>query len=413
MKKYHILIVDDDEIVANSLKDSLDLLDIYATTMVHNGEDAIKAVKSNSFDAYLVDQRMPIMSGIEFIKKLIKYDDDPLIYIITAEDDGVALKAAEDPLSELPIHKYIPKPWPNSLFSVDLREDLQDRDLKKDLLKTLEKFSIKQRAIQKELIDAKDNLIKKEEQANSDIKKIMEKLKNSNEELEQFAYIVSHDLQEPLRMVLNYLNQLNKDYNANLDNKAKQYLNNALNGIHRMQTLITKLLTFAKIQTDENYCAPVSCDLIVENVLKNIQLLIDESKAKIIKDPLPIITANNSHILQLFQNLISNAIIFSKDKIPEIVISASREDNKWLFSIKDNGIGFKNKDSKKIFFIFNSLQQNKDVPASGMGLAICKKIVKYHGGEIWAESRENMGSIFYFTIPDNKSTNLPPENKGN
>ena len=167
MSKYEILIVDDDDIVSNSLKDSLELFDIYTTTVASSGAVALERVKNKRFDAFLVDQRMPEMTGVEFISELIKVVSDPLIYIITAEDDGVALASAEREVESggLPIKQYVPKPWPTSLFSVDLREDLRARDLKNNLLKTIEKHSKEQKKIQYELGLTQEKLLEQEQKA--------------------------------------------------------------------------------------------------------------------------------------------------------------------------------------------------------------------------------------------------------
>jgi light-regulated signal transduction histidine kinase (bacteriophytochrome) len=241
-----------------------------------------------------------------------------------------------------------------------------------------------------------------------------QELTRSNAELEQFAYVASHDLQEPLRMVTSYLQLLEQRYKNQLDKNADEFINYAVNGARRMQILINDLLNYSRVSTKGQPFVPVDCNGILSTAIANLQIAIDESQAQITHDPLPTVMADASQLLQVVQNLISNAIKFCHKTPPKIHISAinriSPPDDKpsnlipvvteWLFAVRDNGIGLEPQYAQRIFAIFQRLHSRSQYPGTGIGLAICKKIIERHGGSIWVESQPNQGSIFYFTIPD-------------
>ncbi|MES2140584.1 MAG: PAS domain S-box protein [Bacteroidota bacterium] len=222
-------------------------------------------------------------------------------------------------------------------------------------------------------------------------------LARSNIELEQFAYVASHDLQEPLRMVTSYLQLLEKRYKDKLDQDAKEFISFAVDGSNRMRTLIQSLLEYSRINR-ANAFENFDVNLLLKQVQKNLSATIAENKAIIKVDDLPEIYGDPILINQLFQNLIQNGIKFKNDKDPEIYISCKEEGNNYLFSVKDNGIGIQKEYIDQIFVIFKRLHGRDKYPGTGMGLAICKKIVERHGGKIWAESEFGKGSTFYFTL---------------
>ncbi|MGB9939098.1 AAA family ATPase [Methanosarcina sp.] len=226
-------------------------------------------------------------------------------------------------------------------------------------------------------------------------------LARSNAELEQFAYVASHDLQEPLRMITSYLQLLQRKYQGELDDKADKYINFAVDGASRMQSLINDLLEFSRVTTKAREFEPVECELILDRVLSDLEISIKENKAIISYDPLPEVIADNTQLAQVFQNLISNAIKFRSKELPEIYISAEKKEDQWLFSVSDNGIGIDPKYSDRIFEVFKRLHKREEYPGTGIGLSICKKIVERHGGNIWVESEPGKGSTFYFTLPIN------------
>jgi PAS domain S-box-containing protein len=226
-------------------------------------------------------------------------------------------------------------------------------------------------------------------------------LQRSNEELEQFAYISSHDLQEPLRMITSYLQLLQKKYQGHLDEKADQYIHFAVDGASRMQNLIQDLLDYSRVGAGNNELESVDCEFILNTVLSNLKTVIKENNATVSHGPLPEVMADSIQIVQVFQNLILNGIKFHGEQVPKIHIAAEKKMSEWIFSVQDNGIGIDPQYSERIFEIFKRLNSRERYPGTGIGLAICKKIVERHGGRIWVESELGKGSTFYFTLPIN------------
>lgn len=233
------------------------------------------------------------------------------------------------------------------------------------------------------------------------LKSKLEELSRSNAELEQFAYVSSHDLQEPLRMISSYLQLLQKRYQGNLDEKADKYIYFAVDGAARMQVLINDLLEFSRVTTRAKEPEPTNCEFILNQVQSDLEIYAKENKATISHDPLPEVMADSSQLGQVFQNLIANGIKFHGEEAPKIHISVEKKEREWLFSVHDNGIGIDPQYSEKIFEVFKRLHKKEDYPGTGIGLAICKKIVERHGGRIWVESELGKGATFYFTLPIN------------
>jgi light-regulated signal transduction histidine kinase (bacteriophytochrome) len=226
-----------------------------------------------------------------------------------------------------------------------------------------------------------------------------EELALSNKELEQFAYIASHDLQEPLRMVTSFLSQLEKKYNDQLDDKARQYIHFATDGAARMRQVILDLLEFSRVSKQLSAVEQVDVQVILDEALRMNKMLIEEKKARIIQGEMPVINASKTPILQLFQNIIGNALKYSHaERNPEITIGSDASKEEWIFYVKDNGIGIDERFFEKIFVLFQRLHGKTEYSGTGIGLAICKKIVDAYGGRIWVESTEGIGSTFYFTI---------------
>ena len=225
-------------------------------------------------------------------------------------------------------------------------------------------------------------------------------LERSNAELKKFAYVASHDLQEPLNHVSNYVQLLEMRYGDRLDEDAKDFIGFAVDGVHLMQTLIDDVLAYSKVDTQGSEFVITDVETSLGQALTNLQKRIRDSNATIIThDPLPTLMADGTQLMQLFQNLIVNAIKFRSAEPPEIHIKAERLEDEWLFSVQDNGIGIDPKFSERIFVIFQRLHTRDEYPGTGMGLAICKKIIECHRGKIWVESQLGKGSTFYFTIP--------------
>jgi len=233
---------------------------------------------------------------------------------------------------------------------------------------------------------------------NARIEKMNIKLTSSNKEIEQFAYIASHDLQEPLKTISNYVGLFEKKYKGKLDQDADLYLAVIGRATGRMQLLIRDLLDYSKIDKDKNKTA-IDCNILLKDILNDMAVSISESKADVYSEQLPIVNGYLSGLKSLFQNLISNAIKFRKsDQNPIINITAQANDKEWIFAIKDNGIGIDKIYYKKLFIIFQRLHNKDEYAGTGIGLAQCKKIIDLHEGKIWLESELENGSTFYFTI---------------
>lgn len=223
-------------------------------------------------------------------------------------------------------------------------------------------------------------------------------LSRSNADLKQFAYVASHDLQEPLRMVSSYTSLLSKNYKGKLSNEADEFIHFAIKGVTHMHQLINDLLSYSQIGSKPKACE-VNCNEVMERVLTHFEHSLAETQAKITYDTLPIIRGDPTQIFQLFQNLLSNALKFRGEAKPHIHVSGKLEQGEYVFSFKDNGIGIEPQYFERIFVIFQRLHSLADIPGTGIGLAICKKIIEHHGGRIWVESEVGSGSTFYFTIP--------------
>src|SRR4029077_16452368 len=210
-------------------------------------------------------------------------------------------------------------------------------------------------------------------------------LARSNTELQQFAYVASHDLQEPLRMVASFTQLLAKRYKDKLDDDARDFINYAVDGATRMQTLISDLLTYARVGTQGKSLGPTDSEALFDRVLESLKFVIEESGAVISRGTLPVFMADPQQLGQLFQNLLTNAIKFRGKEPPRIKISAEANGSDWEISIGDNGIGISQEHADRIFIIFQRLHTKTEYPGTGIGLAICKKIVERHGGRIWFE----------------------------
>jgi PAS domain S-box-containing protein len=224
-------------------------------------------------------------------------------------------------------------------------------------------------------------------------------LARSNRDLEQFAYVSSHDLQEPLRMVTGFMQLIDQKYHQQLDHVGQKYIHYAVDGAKRMQQLIVDLLAYSRVGTQAHAAAPADTAQLLQRALFNLQRSIKENQAKVTWGALPTVPVDGTQLTQVFQNLIGNAIKFHGDQPPQVHVDAWRNDKFWEFTVKDNGLGIDPEYSDKIFVIFQRLHAKEKYPGTGIGLAICKKIIERHGGKIWVESHEGQGATFHFTLP--------------
>jgi signal transduction histidine kinase len=241
--------------------------------------------------------------------------------------------------------------------------------------------------------------ITKRKRAEDELQRTLDELQNSNAELEQFAYVASHDLQEPLRGIAGLVQLLQHRYQGQLDSRADEYIDHIVDGTQRMQTLINDLLAYSRIGRRGEPIQPTEAEAALKAALENLNAAIQELGANITNESLPTVQADPTQLIQLFQNLIGNALKFKSESAPQIHVGVSDAGAFWQFSVQDNGIGIEPQYFERIFQVFQRLHTRREYKGTGIGLAICKKIIERHGGRIWVESQAGKGSTFYFTLP--------------
>jgi signal transduction histidine kinase len=357
--KLRVLLVEDDpfdvELVLRALrKGGFDPDGDVAQT----AQDFSERLEKNSYDVILADYGLPSWNGMETVDLLRRKGlDIPVVLVSGSLGELKAVDCIKGGVADYVLKDHLPR------LPEAVRRALRERQLR-------------------------DKHHKAEEE-----------LARSNRELEQFAYVASHDLQEPLRMVATYTQLLAERYQGKLDANADKYIHYALDGALRMQTLVQDLLAFSRVGRQGHDFKVIACNEIVHSALKNLHASIHESGAAIVCGDLPSVVADGSQLTQLFQNLIGNAIKFRSAEAPVIRINAEQQGREWVFSVADNGIGIAEEYGEIVFVIFKRLHTQQEYPGSGIGLAICKKIVEQHGGRMWVESQPKRGSTFKFTLP--------------
>jgi signal transduction histidine kinase len=273
-------------------------------------------------------------------------------------------------------------------------EKLHSEDMQRAVLNILEDLNYSNEDLQK----SRDILEIRVAERTAELQQRTEELARSNAELEQFAYIASHDLQEPLRMVSSYVQLLERRYKGNLDRDADDFIGFAAEGAVRMQTLINDVLAYSRVGTRCKSFEEVNLGTALAQARENLQLVITEKNASISQDPLPLVYGDMGQLTQVFQNLIDNAIKFSGDAPPRVHVFARCEGGECTCGVTDHGIGIAPEFLDRLFILFQRLHSRNEYPGTGLGLAICKRIVERHGGKIWVESQPGVGSTFYFTI---------------
>ena len=379
-----ILLVDDNP--ANLLALESILADLgQELVKAYSGRQALRYLLNQDVAVILLDVNMPGMSGFEtaeLIRRRKRSEHTPIIFVSAIDQtqnhalQGYSLGAVD----------YLPTPaTPEVLRSkvavfIELFKKTQEVRRQEQALRALN-AQLEQRVAERTA-----------------------ELQRSNEELQQFAYVVSHDLQEPLRVVASYVQQLAERYQDKLEAEANELISYALDGAKRMQQLIVDLLAYSRIDTTGQEFAPTDCEGVLQRVLSDLRVAIEESGAEVTHDPLPQVMGDNVQLGQVLQNLLGNAIKFRSQEPPRIHVSARQEGQQWVFSVRDNGIGINPRYAERIFGIFERLHPRTEYPGTGIGLAICKKIVERHGGQIWVESEPGKGAAFFFTLPIKGST---------
>jgi signal transduction histidine kinase len=346
----------------------------------HSGEEALRYLDHGEFAVVLLDLWMRGLSGFETAKLIRSRENSrytPIIFLTAFES------------SEFPVREAY------ALGAVDY--------LVKPIVPEILRAKV---AVFVELFQKSAQLKRQADQlraSEADLKRTAGELARSNRDLDQFASAASHDLKEPLRKIRIHLGFLNEGYRGQLDEKAREYVDRALESAARMQTLVNDLLTYARVGTPGKTLEPVNCQTAFEHAVANLETLIREKAAMVnAQGPLPTVRGSLSELVQLFQNLIENGIKFQRAGEPIVQVDAERAEGEWIISVRDNGIGIDVSYADRIFVIFQRLHSQKEYPGTGIGLAICKKVVERHGGRIWVESEPGKGATFRFTLPANE-----------
>jgi Bacteriophytochrome (light-regulated signal transduction histidine kinase) len=398
----------------------------YVPRCVINGQMALRACNSHPPDLILLDIMMPQMNGYEVCQHLkldAKTRDIPVIFI-SAKDEvfdkvnaftvgGVDYISKpfqfEEVLARIESHLTLRK-LQNQLKeqNILLQQEISSRlAVEKDLQEKnliLQKEISSRRAVEKALQE--QNLLLQQEIFNrecaeSALLKSHQELARYNAELEQFAYVASHDLQAPLATIVSYAQLLEKRSKDKLDSQANKFIGNIVYGCMRMQNLIDDLLEYSRFGRSDKLLQQTDCNQVFEQAIANLQGVIRDTEAVVCSSELPVVHGEISQLVQLFQNLVGNAIKYRQDAPPVVSVSACKHQDHWLFSVSDNGIGIAQQHQERIFKIFQRLHTQKEYSGTGIGLAICQKIVQRHGGRIWVESEPGQGSTFRFTLNEN------------
>jgi signal transduction histidine kinase len=333
--------------------------------VAQTAEEFTHRIQTTTYDLILADYNLPQWRGTEAIDILSRENlDVPLIVVTGCLGEEQAVEYIKQGATDCVLKDRMARLPPS------VRRALEEKRLR-----------VLRRESEKELAQ-----------------KVTE-LARSNGELEQFAYVASHDLQEPLRMIASYTQLLAERYRGQLDERADKYIHYAVDGAVRMQALIQDMLKLSRAGAAEIEPKPTECRVAVEQAVKNLQLAVDDSGAVVNWNGLPVVMADLSQLTQVFQNLIANAIKFRGAETPVIQIDAERKEHEWVFAVSDNGIGVSPENWQDVFVIFRRLHARTEYAGNGIGLAICKKIIERHGGKLWIEAQAKPGCRFRFTLP--------------
>lgn len=347
----------------------------YDVVVAQDGAEAVERATFVRPDLILMDVMMPGVDGLEACRRL---RDAPVTRAIPV----IFMTALADPTQtvagfEAGAVDYVTKPLDGAEVLARVRTHLS--------------MAAMRRALEAQNVRLRHEIAARET--------TQEALRRSNAELEQLAYVASHDMQEPLRMIASYLQLIVQRYPDKLDDDGREFIGYAVDGAKRMQALIDDLLAYSRVGTKARPLEPVESEAVLDTALRHLRVAIEESGARIDRGPLPRVVGDASQLVQLFQNLVGNAIKFRGREPPVVSISCEERDDAWCFEVRDNGIGIEAAYFERIFVLFQRLHGRREYPGTGIGLALCKRIVERHGGDIGVESRPGAGSVFRFTLP--------------
>ncbi len=376
-----VLIVDDTPVNVAVLAEHL-VSHGFSVMVAQDGEEGIERAQFAPPDLILLDVMMPGIGGFETCRRLKSHEvtkDIPVIFM-------TALSGIDDKITGYQVGgvDYVTKPFHTEEVLARINTHLSLQAMRRQLV-------AQNRQLQQEMAER--------QKAEVVVAQRSQELARSNAELEQMAYVASHDLQEPLRMVTSYLQLLEQRYGRQLDADAHDFIEFAVDGAKRMQALIDDLLSYSRVGTKAKPLQPTDCEAVMKTALQSLLMAMEESGAQIQWAGLPRVLGDAAQLTQLFQNLVANAIKFRGEGVPRIDIRTEREDGFWRFEVRDNGIGIAPDYFERIFVMFQRLHNRSKYPGTGIGLAICKKIVEQHGGRIWVESAPGQGTVFKFTLP--------------
>jgi hypothetical protein len=376
--KLRALLVEDNAldaalVVRALLKDGFDV----AANVVQDEAAFTRALREQPPEVVLADYNLPTWTGMEALKVLLREGlDVPMILVSGALGDVTAVEC--------------------------IKQGATDYVLKDGLARLPE-------VVRRALREKQERSLRR--RVEEDLARKVDELARSNADLEQFAYVASHDLQEPLRMVTAYTQLLGERYRGKLDDNADKYIGYASEGAQRMQILIQDLLAFSRVGRNGIAHENVDCNAVMKEVLQTLAAAIQQSGAIVTYNALPVVWADRTQISQVFQNLIGNAVKFCGKEPPLVSVEAEGADHYWRFSVSDNGIGIAPEYAENIFVVFQRLHGRTEYPGNGIGLAICKKIIERNGGNIWVESQPGSGSSFKFTLPQHAPDGQPEGKK--
>jgi len=396
------LIVDDDAIIQESIKEILEL-EGYSVDTADNGREAMEKSSTHCYDLALLDIKLPDTEGTELLKAISEKSPEMVKIMITGYP---TLQNAVESLNT-GADAYIVKPVePQRLLNI-VKEKLMEREesekmslerVKRWIVEQVERSTCDVTQHKKTESEAKD-LIEILDSYNRLLQETNRLLKQSNADLENYTYVVSHDLKAPLRAIRSFSTFLLEDYGGKIDDTGQDYLNRIVKAAENMNALIGDLLLLSRVGRKFTKVERVDLNDLLEEVISDLKPMIEKSDSEVVVNELPTIPIQRTWIKQLFMNLIDNGLKFNKSETPRVEVKCSTRAKDYLFSVHDNGIGIKQQYHRRVFNLFERLNGKEEYEGTGAGLAICKKVVEDFGGRIWVESTPGKGSTFFFTIP--------------